>query len=89
MSTNFGLFAGAYQPNDVTVCHASPISYPHFEAICDVPVFPAIVYHLTQPAFANHFCTPSTSMAVTCVAVISFMTRLRGVGTVSILFPFG
>ena len=53
--TNFGLFAGAYHPNDVTVCPASPISYPHFEAICDVPVFPAIVYHGTHPVFANHF----------------------------------
>lgn len=89
MRTNRGFTAGPYPPYDVIVRHASPASYHPLHGIWDVPVFPARVYPGTDPSFANQLRTPSTSIAVICFDVDSFITLRIGVGTVSIFFPSG
>lgn len=89
MRTNLGLTAGPYHQNDVIVRQASPASYQPFHGIWDVPVLPASVYPGTDPSRANPLRTQSTSIAVTCLEVVSFMTLRIGVGTVSIFLPSG
>gem|GEM_PF-2189241 len=85
--TNLGLEAGANPPYEVIVCPGPPVSYFPFEAIWDVPVFPATSYPSTDHFFAKPTLAPSVSMAITFLDVSSLITRRSGVGAFLTIVP--